>query len=106
MREFAVAIGVPGNLTEVEGVSTTTFENASEIAKLLGPNPPGIVLVTSDYHMYRASRVFQRAGISVTTYPLPDARKRAGNWRGRWPAFIDLATETVKIVYYRFRGWI
>jgi hypothetical protein len=32
--------------------------------------------------------------------------KRASTWKGRWPAFLDLISESVKIVYYYARGWI
>lgn len=106
MRDFAVAIGVPRDRTEVEGLSTSTRENAIEVAKLLAGQSGGLVLVTSDYHMYRAARVFRRLGMDVGTYPLPDARKRVGAWQGRWAAFVDLVTETAKIAYYALRGWI
>jgi hypothetical protein len=36
----------------------------------------------------------------------PDVLKAAKNWNGRIPAVQTLVVETVKIVYYRFRGWI
>ena len=42
--------------------------------------------------------------MAVATLPVPDARKRGGRWRTRWPAFLDVAEEMVKIVWYGARG--
>ena len=64
------------------------------------------MLLTSDYHMFRAHRAFKKAGLEVLPKPFPDARKRASEWTGRWPAFLDLVEETLKIGYYYARGWI
>ena len=105
MREFALNLGVPAEVAAIEDVSMSTRENAAEVRKMPGVET-GIVLLTSDYHMHRAARLFRLAGMEVRTYAVPDALKRSTTWRGRWPAFIDLATETVKIGYYRARGWI
>ncbi len=66
---------------------------------------PGVkVLLTSDYHMFRAARTFARAGLKVGEWPVPDALK--GGWRRRWPAFLDELVETTKIGYYFSRAWI
>ena len=64
------------------------------------------MLLTSDYHMLRAKRAFLKLGVVVQPRPIPDALKRATNWQGRWPVFLDLVSETTKILYYRARGWI
>ena len=64
------------------------------------------VLLTSDYHMFRACRAFRKAGLEVAPRPFPDAGKRAANWLGRWPAFLDEVVETLKIGYYFVRGAI
>ena len=63
------------------------------------------MLLTSDYHMFRARRAFRKAGLEVEPRPFPDADKRLNNWRARWQVVLDLGVETVKIVYYRVRGW-
>jgi uncharacterized SAM-binding protein YcdF (DUF218 family) len=62
--------------------------------------------MTSEYHMFRASRVFQKAGVNVAPRPIPDALKRAGVTLKRWPVLVDELSETVKIGYYAARGWI
>ena len=65
-----------------------------------------LVLLTSDYHMYRALRVFQKAGLNVAPRPFPDIVKRSSSLTERWPAFFELWEESVKTAYYWFRGWI
>jgi uncharacterized SAM-binding protein YcdF (DUF218 family) len=106
MREFLQSQGVPSSAIQIENGSSSTRENALFARKLLAGEPGRKVLLTSDYHMFRARRVFQKAGIEVLPRPFPDVRKRAGSWRARWPAFLDLLEETIKIGYYFVRGWI
>lgn len=104
--EFLVASGVPRNAIVAEMRSTTTRENGVETAKLVGGMSGRKVLLTSDFHVYRATRVFRKLGIEVAPMPIPDAIKRGSNWRGRCSAFEDLVLETVKIGYYRYKRWI
>jgi len=56
--------------------------------------------------MYWAPRTFRKAGLVVALHLIPDAFKRGGSLAGRWPAFLDLVRESVKIGYYWVRGWI
>ena len=106
MRNFLVAGGVPEDAVVVEDAATSTRENALNAARLLAGDRSSKVLLTSDYHMYRAVRAFRKAGLDVAPRPIPDAIKRAGNRMKRWQAFTEEAGESVKIVYYRWRGWI
>jgi uncharacterized SAM-binding protein YcdF (DUF218 family) len=106
MRDFLVCQGVPPDAVTVERRSASTRENAlftSEIARAI-PGP--WVLLTSDYHMWRAVRAFRKAGLNVTPRPIPDAGKRLNDWRQRWPIVLDLTVESVKIIYYKAHGWI
>lgn len=106
MRLFLVGQGVPSQAVLVEAASQSTRESAVNLAPALRREPATPLLLTSDFHMYRAWRAFRKAGVTVRPAPIPDARKRAVRWQRRWDAFLDLATETVKILYYRARGWI
>ena len=106
MKDFLIAHKIPPSKIIVEGDSTTTLENARNVAPIVAALDGQKVLLTSDLHMYRAIKVFQKAGISVRPRPFPEALKRAASWRGRWPVFFDLAEETGKIAYYRWNGWI
>ncbi len=106
MRDFLVCQGVPAESILVENAAGSTRENALFTKRLLENVPGRKVLLTSDYHMYRARRAFEKAGLAVTPVPFPDVRKRETTLPGRWPAFLDLMRETAKIAYYRLRGWI
>lgn len=106
MRSFLECRGVPPSAIETETRSRSTHENALYVTELLARVPGRKVLLTSDYHMFRAHRAFKKAGLDVLPRPFPDARKRASEWTGRWPAFLDLVVETLKIGYYYARGWI
>lgn len=106
MKAFLVSQGVPAAAIRAETQSRSTRENAVYTSKMLGGSGGGKVLLTSDYHMFRAYRVFRKLGIQVLPRPVPDAVKRGASFRRRWPAFLDLAIETCKIAYYYARGWI
>ena len=106
LRRFVLGQGVPENVIRVEDRSRSTRENALFAAELLRGTPGRKLLLTSDYHMFRASRAFRKAGVHVLTLPFPDVLKRVTSWRGRWPAFLDLVLETTKIVYYWTRCWV
>jgi uncharacterized SAM-binding protein YcdF (DUF218 family) len=106
MRNFMVSQGIPASVLQVEVRSNNTLENALYCKPLLIGLSGSTMLLTSDYHMYRARRVFARQGIPVVPYPVPDAGKQAARLMGRWSAFLELVNETAKIAYYRLRGWV
>ena len=106
IRDFLVAMGVPAGVIELDQRSHTTRENAICVQQMLASTPGPAVLLTSDYHMFRAARVFSKAGMRIEPYPIPHALKLGGYWKTRWPAFLEEVSETVKIVYYAARGWI
>ena len=106
MRNLLIAEGVPPEAVVAEENSSSTRENAVEVARLLSGEPGPKVLMTSDYHMFRAVRAFHKAGLDVEPWPVPDALKRVGNRPSTWSAFVDEATESAKIVYYAWHGWI
>jgi uncharacterized SAM-binding protein YcdF (DUF218 family) len=106
MRDLLVWKGVPAGEVLAETASWSTRESALNTARLLAGDAGSKVLLTSDYHMFRAARAFRKAGVRFSPRPIPDARKRATRLLRRWPAFLDEATETIKIAYYFVRGWI
>jgi uncharacterized SAM-binding protein YcdF (DUF218 family) len=106
MRDFLVASGVPADRITVEDHSLSTRENAVYTKQLITANNERLVLLTSDYHMYRALRVFQKVGLQVAPRPFPDIVKRSSSLTERWPAFFELCEESVKTAYYWARGWI
>lgn len=106
MRDFLVGSGVPAADIREESKSLTTRENAQFVSEMLGPSPGRVVLLTSDFHMFRAYRAFRKCGLDVMPRPFPDAGKNANSLAMRWPVFLGLLEETAKIADYRFRGWI
>ena len=106
MRDFLIGEGVPASQIQTESQSRSTRENALFAADSLLRTAGGKAMLTSEYHMFRARRAFSRAGLNVVPLPCPDVLKRASRWKERWSAFLDLVTESVKIVYYTSRGWI
>lgn len=103
---FLIAGGVPRQNIVAEWQSDSTRENAINTARLVQGMPGTKVLLTSDFHMYRAIRVFRKLGMEVTPMPVPDVLKSAQRWNGRFPAFETLAVESTKIIYYRLHGWM
>ncbi len=106
MRDFMVTQGVPTAAIRIEIESRNTRENALKAKPLLDQLPGRKILLTSDYHMFRAYRAFRKAGIEIQPRPFPDALKQSTSWWNRWQVFVGLCLETVKIVYYSLRGWI
>lgn len=105
MRAMLINQGIPADAILIEDQSNSTRENALFVAKMLDGKAGRIVLVSSDFHTGRAQLAFERAGLNVTSLPYPDAGKRVNDWRERWSVFRMLLEETVKVVYYRARGW-
>ena len=106
MRDFMVSQGIPAAAVHLENQSRSTRENALDSKALVSQLGGRKILLTSDYHMFRAYRVFRKAGIDVQPSPFPDSLKQNGSWTNRWSVFVGLCTETSKIVYYFVRGWI
>jgi uncharacterized SAM-binding protein YcdF (DUF218 family) len=106
MRDFLVCHGVPAAAIQVENSSESTRASALEVHKLLEGEPGKKVLLTSDYHMFRARAAFTKAGLQVAPRPFPDGLKRVNTPVERWGVFVELVRETAKVAYYRLRGWI
>ena len=64
-KKIAINHGVPsGSIRITENVQNTDQE-AEAIAKIISKAGPKIILVTSAFHMPRAQKVFEAAGLSV-----------------------------------------
>lgn len=90
MREFVHAHGIDTSNVWLETAANSTVDNAVFSANLLRGDPGGkIILLTSDYHVWRAVRVFRKAGLDVDPLPVPDVLKRSGAWYERPGLFVD-----------------
>src|ERR1017187_1701045 len=106
IANFLAAEGVPRQAIVPEWQSQSTHENGINTARLVANMPGRKVLLTSDFHMYRATRVFRKLGIQVIPMPIPDVLKSEEHWYARFPDFETLVLESVKIAYYKIHGWI
>jgi uncharacterized SAM-binding protein YcdF (DUF218 family) len=109
--EMAVLVqsaGVPRESIVIESGSRGTRENALALQRLAGDLPAPLVLVTSDFHTYRAIRAFRKAGLQPRSLPFPDGGKRGQltNWYLRPSVFFDLVSESCAIAEYWWRGWL
>ena len=106
IAKLLVSEGVPSEAILLDEQSGSTRENALR-AKALLPNGAGAVtLVTSDYHIWRARRVFEKVGLQVVSIPYPDIGRRWSSWPERLVCYHTLAIELAKIAWYQAKGWV
>jgi uncharacterized SAM-binding protein YcdF (DUF218 family) len=104
--DFLIADGIPREALVIAPRSISTRENALETVRLIQNMPGKKVLLTSDFHMYRALRAFRKVGIEAAPMAVPDVLHSTEHWDGRFSAFETMLRESAKIVYYAVRGWI
>jgi uncharacterized SAM-binding protein YcdF (DUF218 family) len=83
MRVFLLDLGVPADAITDEGKALNTIENIRNVRAIVGTAK--VALVTSAYHMPRALRLAQRAGLDVGAFPadyqvVPAGRLPWDNW--------------------------
>jgi len=99
----------PGQFEIIEDdASHSTRESAVRVQQIVQqlPGPKHVVILTSDYHSFRAARAFHRVGLPVRTEPVPDIAKRSSSRLYRVQGFGALVIEMVKIADYWLHGWI
>lgn len=106
MASFARSLGVPDMAITVEEHSLSTHENAMNTTAMVRSWPGKKVLITSDFHTFRALGAFRRAGLDLKPAPAPDVGKRWNSWQNRWECIGTVTTELTKLGYYRLKGWI
>lgn len=104
--DFLHSQGIPRDIMILEERSTSTRENALFTKPIAEGLPGRKVLLTSDYHMFRAKRAFDKAGVVVTPRPIPDIGKKANVIQNRWQCFVVLLSETATIGWYYAKNWI
>jgi uncharacterized SAM-binding protein YcdF (DUF218 family) len=107
MKRFLVSQGIPASQIDLEEKANSTRESALFISAMFrGHSGPPPVLMTSDYHMFRARKCFEKVGFPIVPRPIPDAIKRAADWSNRPTILAIEIEEFCKIAGYRLRGWI
>ena len=103
---FLASNGIPPDRIFLETRAASTRENALFTAQMIAGWPGKKVLLTSDYHMFRARRAFETAGLAVIPRPFPDVIKQYNAFWNREYCVVTLAGETVKIAWYWWKGWL
>lgn len=106
IENYLLANGVPRGVLIAEWRSKSTRESGINVARLIENLPGKRVLLTSDFHMFRAIRVFRKVGVDAVPLAVPDILHSTEHWTGRFGACWAMALESAKIVNYRLRGWI
>lgn len=70
LREIAIKHGVPSDIILITENVQNTDQEAKAVAKLLNNETANILLVTSAFHMPRAQKVFEAAGLMVLPFPV------------------------------------
>lgn len=111
LAAYATAFGVPDAAIRMETKSTSTWENAFTVSRMVPAVPRRIALVTSALHMPRARLTFESAGFMVcpiradpryTANDFPDALLPGSSALRKTEAALH---EFVGLAYYRLRLW-
>ena len=70
LKKIAITNGISENSILLTENVENTDQEAKAIKKLLSEDKPKVILVTSAFHMPRAQKVFQAAGINVVPFPV------------------------------------
>lgn len=109
MAKFLVQNGVDARSILTERSAMTTFQNAVFTHRILeaqfyGRQLPEIVILTSDYHAWRALRTFKHCGFRARTIPIPDLIKRSSSRAFRLTGALTLFSEWAKDIVYTASG--
>ncbi len=89
----------------IENTSTSTVENAIECEKLLRQfSVRNILLVTSDYHMYRSLYIFKKIlpkDLTIYPYSVENVRFSMDSWYSNLMNFIIVFKEFIKYHWSR-----
>ena len=94
MFDSLTASGIDPSRLIIEDKSTSTienFENSINAVRSGGKEIDEIIIITNDFHEYRASRIAARLGISAYPYPA----------KTPWDGYLPFAVREVFAVVYQ-----
>ena len=109
MKELAVANGVPPSAIILETRAANTYENVVFVRRILDArNWRRVALVSSPYHMRRATLTAKRVAPEIAVIPAPAAGSQfyAHHHGASLDQILGILHEYVAIVVYWWRGWI
>jgi uncharacterized SAM-binding protein YcdF (DUF218 family)/glycosyltransferase involved in cell wall biosynthesis len=109
MQALAVSRGVPASAIVLEDRAASTMENVRFSADIMARHGwRSALVVSSPYHMRRASLVFRRIAPEVEAVYTPVPRTgffSERRWGASWAQIRAILHEYVAIAYYRWMGW-
>jgi uncharacterized SAM-binding protein YcdF (DUF218 family)/glycosyltransferase involved in cell wall biosynthesis len=108
MKAIAVANGVPDEAIVLEEQAANTYENVTRSARILDDRGwRRILLVSSPYHMQRATMTWQKVAphIDVTATPPAQSQFYVHERGASLEQIRGLLHEYAAIVLYKLRGW-
>jgi uncharacterized SAM-binding protein YcdF (DUF218 family) len=107
MKAIAVANGVPAAAIVLEESAANTYENVRNVSRIAEARGwSRVLLVSSPYHMLRATRTWRKAAPAIAVTPTPSDSQFYLHDRG---ASLDqmrgIAHEYAALVLYWLRGW-
>jgi uncharacterized SAM-binding protein YcdF (DUF218 family) len=107
LADEALRLGMePGDLL-LESASRSTYENATQSLAIVREHAwQSIAVVTSDYHTWRACRVFRKQFSSVTCVSAPSRDPSDDSVGERIGRFRGMVREYGAIAYYWVKGYL
>jgi len=109
MRDLAIAQGIPSGAIVLEQRATNTYQNVTFVDEILRDHHwTSILLVTSPYHMRRATLVWRKVAPAVRVVPSPPPQSQFYD-HGRGASFDQvrgIVQEYIAIFAYWRRGWL
>lgn len=106
------SMGVPDSAILLENRAKNTFENAKFTYELLGDGSGDLLLITSAFHMKRASACFRKVGFKPDTYPVDFRSPSEFRWPHLFPKSSALENwnvvtkEITGLIVYKLVGYI
>ena len=109
MRDLAVSIGVPADAIVLETTGANTHDDVVKVRAVLKQHAwERILLVSSPYHMRRATLVWRKVAPDVQVVPTPVPQSQF--YRHDRGASLDqlrgLVREYAALIWYWWKGWI
>lgn len=106
---MAELLEIPPQALLIDNRAATTYENARNVAALMRQRDyRDAVLVTSRSHMFRASKSFERQGVTVYPVQIPDIPPLTGGWfdGARFAHLKRFVYEYGALIKYKWYGYI
>lgn len=114
VKEYLMELGIPAMDIIIESDSRNTKENAENTATLI-ESDASCLLVTSAWHMRRAKKCFEKAGIQCDPFSTDSMMDQSNSFNIKrfiipsvetMSAWNMLMKEVLGTIVYRFKGWV